>query len=272
MSYNFDSLIEITSVLRGENGCPWDKKQNPQSMKKYIIEEAYETVQAINDKNKNELCEELGDLLFQVVFQAQMAKEAGLFDINDVIEGISKKMVYRHPHIFGGENAEDYKKSVINDNDAFLNKWEDNKKKEKGYKTQTEVLKAIPTVLPALIRAEKVLFKAENAGLDMTEIDYSFSDLKALGKDMENIKNIDNIEVSDTIGDIFLKMVNISRKMQINAEFSLTKAIEKFINMFGYIESSAENNEIQLKVMTAEAKKSLWKPDGQSAADENKII
>ena len=93
MKYDFSNLLEITSVLRGENGCPWDKKQSPASMKKYIIEEAYETTQAIDGNDSTELCEELGDLLFQVVFQAQMAKEAGLFDINDVIDGISRKMI-----------------------------------------------------------------------------------------------------------------------------------------------------------------------------------
>jgi len=169
MAYEFDSLINITSILRGENGCPWDRKQSPESMKKYIIEEAYETVQAIDDINKDELCEELGDLLFQVIFQAQMAKEQGLFDINDVINGICNKMIYRHPHIFGGDNAEDYLNQ--NNNDSFLGKWEDNKKKEKGYKTQTDVLRAIPPALPALIRAEKVLFKAENAGLNLEDID-----------------------------------------------------------------------------------------------------
>ncbi len=97
MDGDFKRLLDITSVLRGENGCPWDKKQTPESMKKYIIEEAYETIQAIDDKDKTELCEELGDLLFQVVFQAQMAKEEGLFDINDVIKGISDKMIMRHP-------------------------------------------------------------------------------------------------------------------------------------------------------------------------------
>ena len=127
MAYEFDSLINITSILRGENGCPWDRKQSPESMKKYIIEEAYETVQAIDDINKDELCEELGDLLFQVIFQAQMAKEQGMFDINDVINGICEKMIYRHPHIFGGDNAEDYLNQ--NNNDSFLGKWEDNKKK-----------------------------------------------------------------------------------------------------------------------------------------------
>ena len=272
MDGDFKRLLDITSVLRGENGCPWDKKQTPESMKKYIIEEAYETIQAIDDNNKTELCEELGDLLFQVVFQAQMAKEEGLFDINDVIKGISDKMIMRHPHIFGGKGAEDFKNVSATSSDAFLGKWEDHKKEEKGYTTQSEVLRAIPPALPALIRAEKVLFKAENAGLDMADIDPSYADFDALAEDIKELSSAEKDSLEEKFGEVMLKMVNISRKMQINTEFSLTKATEQFINKFEYIESSAEKDNLQLKVMSAGLKKSLWKPDGQSAADENKYI
>lgn len=263
MSYDFSSLTDIMETLRGANGCPWDKKQTPESMKKYIIEEAYETVQAINDNDSSELCEELGDLLFQVVFQAQIAKEKGLFDINDVIGGICSKMISRHPHVFEKSNN-----TEENNSELFLNKWEDNKKKEKGYETQTEVLKAIPEALPALIRAEKVLFKAENAGLDMADIDESYVKAGRLSEEISGLEDAGILETDEKIGDIILKMTNISRKMQINTEFSLTKSIEKFINKFEYIESSAEKNNLQLKVMSAEQKKKLWKPDVQSAADE----
>lgn len=269
---NFNRLLEITSILRGDSGCPWDKKQTPETMKKYIIEEAYETIQAIDDKDKNELCEELGDLLFQVVFQAQMAKEDGLFDINNIINGICEKMILRHPHIFGGKGAEDFRVESKAGGDAFLGKWEDHKKEEKGYTTQSEVLRAIPPVLPALVRAEKVLFKAENAGLDMSDIDTSFTDFEDLAEEIKGLSDTPKDELEEKIGQAMLKMVNVSRKMQINTEFSLTKATEQFINKFEYIESSAEKDNLQLKVMSAGLKKSLWKPDGQSAADENKYI
>ncbi|MCD8036557.1 MAG: nucleoside triphosphate pyrophosphohydrolase, partial [Clostridiales bacterium] len=236
MSYKFEKLLNITSILRGENGCPWDKKQNPDSMRKYIIEEAYETTQAIEDNDEAELCEELGDLLFQVVFQAQMAKERGAFDIDDVIEGISKKMVMRHPHIFGGEGAEDFAGLAGENNKAFLGKWEDKKKEEKGYRTQTEVLRAIPPSLPALMRADKVLFKAENAGLDLGEVDESFVRPAALADEVAALESAEGDDYEVKIGDIILKLSNISRKLQLNTEFSLTKATEKFINKFEYIE------------------------------------
>ena len=246
-----------------------NKKQKlAEEMRKYIIEEAYETVEAINDKDKTELCEELGDLLFQVVFQAKMAEEAGLFDINDVIAGISNKMIMRHPHIFGGENAEDFKVSLDNGDETFLGKWEDNKKKEKGYTTQTEVLRAIPESLPALMRAEKVLFKAENAGFVLEKADEGFVCLNALLKEAGEADTDDKSAFDEKVGDILLKMTNISRKMQINAEFSLTKAIEKFINMFEYSESSAAKDNVQPKMMSGKLQSELLISDGQSAADE----
>lgn len=129
------------------------------------------------------------------------------------------------------------------------------------------MLRAIPEALPALIRAEKVLFKAENAGLDMAEIDDTYVDPRMLA---EEVRSVYDKPDEEKVGDIILKMTNISRKMQLNTEFSLTKSIEKFINKFEYIESSAEKNNLQLKVMSAENKKELWKPDVQLAADENK--
>ncbi|GFI61816.1 nucleoside triphosphate pyrophosphohydrolase [Clostridiales bacterium] len=262
MSYGFEDLLDIISVLRGDNGCPWDRKQDFDSMKKYIIEEAYETVQAIENKDKNELCEELGDLLFQVVFQAKMAEEKGLFDINDVINAISTKMVYRHPHVFA-----DSEKPLEDRVSEDLNKWEDNKRTEKGYKTQTEVLRAIPVALPAIMRAEKVLYKAENAGLDMAQIDETFASHEALSRELMEGLNASDGNVEDKVGLIVLKMVNISRKMQLNTEFSLTKAIEKFINRFEYIESSAEERNLQLKAMSAKNKKGLWESSEISDAD-----
>lgn len=240
MSDSFERLLKITDTLRGEGGCPWDRRQTPESMRRYIIEEACEVVQAINDGDKTELCEELGDLLFQVVFQARMAKENGDFDIDDVINGISGKMVSRHPHIFGGEGADDFKQDGAFNGEKFLGKWEDRKKAEKGYSTQTEVLRAIPKTLPALMRAEKVLFKAENAGMDMAKEDTAYEDAEALAEEIKALPGAPAEELEEKFGEVMLKMVNISRKMQLNAEFSLTKATEQFINRFEYIESSAE--------------------------------
>lgn len=268
MIYDFADLVRIMNVLRGDGGCPWDKAQTHESMRKYMIEEVYEAAQAIDDKDSSELCEELGDVLFQVLFQAKLAEEEGLFSISDVINGVSTKMIKRHPHIFGGENADDYNKLTANNDRAFLGKWEDNKKKEKGYATQTDVLRAIPAAIPALMRAEKVLFKAENAGLDLTELEGESINADALLYGHDEMNNNKDKPSSEQYGDIMLRMANFSRKNQLNAEFSLTKAIEKFINKFEYIESSAANNGLQLKDITATEKKILWQRADNSAADE----
>jgi len=268
MKYNFDDLVGIIKTLRGNNGCPWDKVQTHESMRKYMIEEAYEVAQAIDDKDNNELCEELGDVLFQVLFQAKLAEEEGLFSISDVIDGVTTKMIMRHPHIFGGENAYDYNKLSGNNDKAFLGKWEDNKKKEKGYATQTDVLRAIPSAIPALMRAEKVLFKADNAGFDLSMLDEENFDADKLFLGDKDINSEDFNLSGEQVGIILLKMANISRKNQINAEFSLTKAIEKFINKFEYIESSAANNGLQIKDITASEKRILWQRADNSAADE----
>ncbi len=272
MEYKFDDLVGIMNTLRGENGCPWDKAQTHESMRKYMIEEVYEAAQAIDDKDSTELCEELGDVLFQILFQAKLAEEEGLFSMNDVIDVVSKKMIKRHPHIFGGENADDYNKLSPDNSKAFLGKWEDNKKKEKGYATQTDVLRAIPKAIPALMRAEKVLFKAENAGLDLLKIEEGYSDNKELLGWQKTLNLADNKLSGEQVGDIMLRMANISRKNQINAEFFLTKAIEKFINKFEYIESSAANNGLQLKDITASEKRILWQRADNSAADEKQKI
>ncbi len=266
--YDFNDLIKIMSILRGENGCPWDRAQTYESMKKYMLEETYEAIQAIEDKDSKEMCEEFGDVLLQVVFQSRIAKEDGLFDINDVTDGICRKMIKRHPHIFGGENSGDYKNLTADDNSAFLGKWEDNKKNEKGYETQTDVLKAIPKALPALMRADKVVFKAENAGVSYDEIFKNDKVYNAVENEIGELKNLSEEEISDIIGDFILKVVCISRKNQINTEFSLTKAIEKFINKFEYIESSAANNGLRLKDITATEKIRLWQEADNSAADE----
>ena len=188
--YDFNDLIKIMSILRGENGCPWDRAQTYESMKKYMLEEPYEAIQAIEDKDSKEMCEEFGDVLLQVVFQSRIAKEDGLFDINDVTDGICRKMIKRHPHIFGGENSGDYKNLTADDNSAFLGKWEDNKKNEKGYETQTDVLKAIPKALPALMRADKVVFKAENAGVSYDEIFKNDKVYNAIENEIGELKNL----------------------------------------------------------------------------------
>ena len=256
MAYSFDDLVRVMETLRSENGCPWDKKQDMHSMRKYVLEEAYEVVQAIDDEDSKELCEELGDLLFQIVFQAQLGKEKNDFDINDVANGICTKMVKRHPHIFGQTDSEG--NIVKPDSEKVLNNWEVSKKIEKGFKTNTDVLNAVPRALPPMMRAEKILYKAETSGFDVAKTDKSYADFDVLGDEIKGLEGLEKNEVEEKIGEILLKLVSVSRKLQINADFSLTKATEKFINKFKSIESSADEDGLQLQEMTTEQKCVLW--------------
>ena len=160
---SFDRLVQTVSVLMGENGCPWDRVQTHESLKPCMLEECYEVLDAIDKKDDTALCEELGDVLLQVVFHSLIAQKEGRFTLDDVADGVDKKMIYRHPHIFSDENAE-----VT----APFEKWEEIKKREKGYRTKTETVRSVAKTLPALVRAQKVIKKSK---VEKTEkIDISF--------------------------------------------------------------------------------------------------
>ena len=161
--YTFEELVGIMKFLRSENGCPWDREQTHMSLKKYLIEETYEVLEVIDLNDKERMCEELGDLLLQILFHAEIASEEGAFDINDVITGISRKMVQRHTHVFGEDKATTPEEVVDN--------WEAIKRKEKGVDSHAEVLKNVPANLPALMRSYKVQQKAAQVGFDWDNID-----------------------------------------------------------------------------------------------------
>lgn len=157
-SYGMEDLLRIMELLRAPGGCPWDREQTHQSIRRNMLEEAYEAVEAIDEEDPEHLKEELGDVLLQVVFHACMAAEEGLFTFDDVVDGVAKKMVFRHPHVFGTVRAED---SV-----QALDTWDAQKREEKAQRTATDTLEAVARSLPALIRAEKVQSKAAKAGFD----------------------------------------------------------------------------------------------------------
>ena len=168
--YSFQDLQDIMATLRSPEGCPWDREQDHNSLKRYLIEEAYEVLDAIDAKSPAKLCDELGDLLLQVIFHAQIAKENKEFDFDDVAHGVSAKMVNRHRHVFGEEDAEN--------SDDVMSIWEKVKKEEKGLKTQTQVLKDIPANLPALMRSFKVQQKAAQVGFDWDNIQGAMDKVK----------------------------------------------------------------------------------------------
>lgn len=222
--YNFDDFKEIMNTLISEDGCPWDKIQTHETLKRYLIEESYEVLEAIENKDKENLCEELGDVLLQVVFHSVLAEKEKEFTLDDVINGVSKKMIFRHPHIFSNANAETAE-------DVLLS-WEELKKKEKGYEKQSEVLKSVPKHFPALMRADKVLKKASDSNNEKSSLKEAVESLKQLVNTIDT-ESIDKNNTNDElIGEILLKTSNISKFLKINSEFALTKSIEKFINNF----------------------------------------
>lgn len=253
--YTLDDLVTVMKALRAENGCPWDKVQTHETLRMDMLEEAYEAAAAIDHNDMPNLCEELGDVLMQVVFHARIEEEKGAvaaFTLEDVIRGICEKMVYRHPHVFGnGEVKADTPEEV-------LVNWEALKKKEKHTETQTDAMKGVPEAMPALIRARKVQKKAADVGFDFPVTADAFQKVYEEVQELEEAAKMEDGNIEEEFGDVLFAMVNISRFLKINPEFALTKAIKKFINRFEYIEKSALLQEKDLSDMTLEEMDLLW--------------
>ena len=249
--YSFNDLLDIMARLRAENGCPWDRKQTHKSLRIYLIEETYEVLEALDAGDMDKFCNELGDLLLQIVFHAQIAKESGEFDITDVISEICKKLISRHTHIFGNARADTP--------DQVVENWEAIKKQEKHLKSQTEVLKDVPSNLPALIRSYKVQQKAAQIGFDWDNIGSVFDkvdeEIQEL-KDVYDSKNVERIE--EELGDTIFAVVNLSRFLKVQPELALTGTINKFIRRFEYIEQQSAKAGKKLEDMTLEEMDGLW--------------
>jgi tetrapyrrole methylase family protein/MazG family protein len=249
--YSFEDLIEIMALLRSREGCPWDREQTHESLKRYLIEETYEVLEAIDLKDKDKLCEELGDLMLQILFHAQIASEKGEFDIGSVITGISRKMVLRHTHVFGTDKAE-----TAND---VIDSWEKIKKKEKGAENQTKVLKDVPSNLPALMRSYKVQEKAAQVGFDWEKAEDAFKKVEEEIQELKDVYTGKNVErITDEMGDAFFALVNVCRFVNIQPELALTGTTEKFIKRFEYIEQQAAREGKKLEEMSLAEMDRLW--------------
>lgn len=250
-SFDFYDLLLIMNQLRSEQGCPWDKEQTHESLKANILEESYEVVEAINNKDFDNLAEELGDILLQVVFHAAIANENHKFDINDVIRTLCEKLIRRHPHVFSNI-------SLKNSNDV-IDQWEIIKKQEKNFTTTNEVLKAVPKALPALVRATKVQNKAAKVGFDFKNFEEALKKVyEELDELVEANNTQDNILIEEEFGDFLFSAVNIARFININAEISLTNATEKFINRFEGLESMVLKQGKKLSDMSLDELDMLW--------------
>ncbi len=249
--YNFNDLLEIMAKLRGEGGCPWDMEQTHESLRIYMIEETYEVLEALDAGDKEKFCNELGDLLLQIVFHAQIAKENGDFDMSDVITEVCQKLISRHPHIFGDVRADTAEKVVEN--------WEAIKKKEKKLKSQTGVLKDVPSILPALMRSYKVQQKAAQVGFDWDNVEDAFSKVDEEIRELRDVYKSNNVErITDELGDAFFALVNVARFLKIQPELALNGTTEKFIKRFEYIEQQSMKAGKKLEDMSLAEMDELW--------------
>lgn len=252
-------LLEIMQKLRSDEGCPWDREQTHRSLKRYMIEELYESIDAIDKGDYTNLIEELGDLLLQIVFHCQIGQEEGIFDLKDVLEGINKKLIYRHPHVFGGE-----------DNSYHHERWEELKKKEKGTQFQYQIMEAIPKSMPTLYLAEKVQKKASDVGFDF-RLSYEANSwlkdepLKAIDKIVEEAQelkeSLESTSKEDAInemGDLLFSVVNVSRMIGVDPDEALHKTIDKFIRRFKFIEDSLHKQGHKIQESTLDMMDSLW--------------
>jgi len=255
---NFEKLTNIIHQLRDPNtGCPWDIKQTPQSLIPNIIEEVYEAVEAIEDNDSTHLCEELGDILLHIIFQAEIATEKGDFTIDDVIDAICDKLISRHPHIFAKENYETYTPQMVKQN------WERLKQKEKKY-TRESVLDGIPKSMPALIVAHRMQEKVAHVGFDWDTyhptIDKIFEEVAEVKAEIAKLESGENDKqhLQEEIGDMFFACVNLSRKLNIDAESALRQSNEKFKARFAKVEQLCKEQNINMLEVGIEKLDEIW--------------
>ena len=222
----FNRLCEIVAKLRAPGGCPWDREQTHESLLPQLIEEAYEVVGAVRTKDDANFREELGDLLLLIVMHAEIAREAGRFDINNVIDDVTEKLIRRHPHVFG--------KSDARDSGAVLKQWESIKRAEK---TGKHYLDGLPTALPALMRAQKAQSKAARVNFDWTELRDVIAKIEEeVAEAKSAISSQDRQAIEDESGDLLFAVVNLARKCKLDAEGALQSATDKFVARFNQLE------------------------------------
>lgn len=246
----FQDLIDIIARLRDPvSGCPWDIKQTPESLVPNFIEELYEAVEAIEDSDSAALAEELGDLMLHIVFQVQIAKEEGRFGMAEVLGKISDKLVRRHPHVFGDVN--------LHDADAVKMSWERLKKKEK--QERRSVLEGIPRALPALIHAQRTQEKAASVGFDWPDHQPVLAKLEEEQIELQAaLKSGDAAHIREEVGDLLFTIVNLARKLHIDAESALKETTRKFSRRFNYIENHYESNGADIHEASLEELDAIW--------------
>ncbi|QPJ66341.1 MAG: nucleoside triphosphate pyrophosphohydrolase [Candidatus Nitrohelix vancouverensis] len=247
----FQQLTEIVDTLMSDTGCPWDRVQTRETLKPYLVEETYEALEALDANDPERIKDELGDLLYQILFHAKISEQRGEFDMNGVIESISQKMIRRHPHVFDKGDADTPEKVV--------DQWEEIKKTESAGRSRKSVLDGIPAHLPALARSQKLQKKAAKSGFDWDDIEDVFAKLdEEVAEFKEAVRSMDSQEATSELGDMLFVMVNIAKFKKLDAEEALRQSNNKFIRRFQHIEAQAASLGRDLKSMTLEEMETYW--------------
>lgn len=246
--YTIDDLRDIMVQLRGENGCPWDRVQTHQSIKKSMIEECYEAIDALDSGDDSAFANELGDVLLQVIFHSRIAEERGAFSFDDVLNEICTKLITRHTHVFGKDKA-------VSEEEA-LGQWEKNKKKEKNLDSYTAMLKDVPNYLPALMRSEKIQKKAGSVGFDWDNVEDVYDKVNEEIEELRAAKDVESVE--EEYGDLLFAVVNLGRHIGVTPEIALTKASDKFIKRFEKMEEEAIGKGADMSKLSLDELEILW--------------
>lgn len=250
-SYGFNDLVEIMKILRSPEGCPWDREQDHKSIRQNFIEETYEAIEAIDTEDSELLKEELGDVLLQVVFHSEIEQSQGGFNIDDVCDGVCKKLIVRHPHVFGDVVAET--------SDKVLTNWDNIKMKTKSQKTQSEAIDSVAKSLPALMRSTKVQQKAAKVGFDWDDVNGAMEKVsEELSELKEAVKSSDKENIHEELGDLLFAVVNVSRFLKEDSEKALYDACDKFAKRFRKVEELASEKNINMKEAGIEVLDELW--------------
>ena len=247
--YNVQDLVDIVKVLRAPGGCQWDAQQTHESIRRNFLEEAYEVAEAIDQQSTEHLQEELGDVLLQVVFHTSIEEEEGRFNLDDVADGVCKKLIYRHPHVFGAVS--------VSSTGEILANWEELKKKEKGQATQADAVDAVARSLPALWRAEKVQKKAAKVGFDWDSVDGAVDKLsEELGEVQEAMAG--HGDPAEELGDLLFAAVNVSRFLKVDPEDALQAACDKFAARFRRVEEAVTGQGKRMEDLSLEELDAIW--------------
>ena len=252
-SGDFHRLVELVEILRSDHGCPWDREQTPEQIKTYLLEETYEVLEALDSGSTKDVCAELGDLLFHIVFLARIFEEAGDFDIGDVVQTITEKMIRRHPHVFG--------QAQVSNSEEVRQRWHEIKLAEAKSKDTAvaSFLDSVPRKLPALMRAYRISERAAKVGLDWPDIDSLLNKLdKGLVEVKAALRRADSENLAEQLGDLLFTTVNLGRFLRVHPEAALTGTIAEFVKRFNVIEAFLRKQGRTLESASVEEMDAIW--------------